>query len=62
MDVRKIIASAYVNGIAVNGDLYRYNAQVVAAATSMGLLTTETPEGYARTYRPTEAGLAWLRD
>jgi hypothetical protein len=46
----------------VNGDYYRYNAQVVAAAASLGLLTTETSlEGFTRTFRPTQAGMAWCQ-
>lgn len=53
-----MLVEAYMNGIAVNGDFYRYNAQVVAAAASMGLLTTETREGsFGRQYRVTGRGL-----
>gem|GEM_PF-4672889 len=55
-----MLVTAYMGGIAVNGDYYRYNAQAVAAAASMGLLTTLTPEGYGRVYRPTQEGVAWV--
>lgn len=60
--ITQVIQHAYIGGIAVNGDYYRYNAQVVAAAASLGLLTTETSlEGFTRTYRPTHAGLSWCQ-
>lgn len=57
-----VIVQAYMNGISVNGDYYRYNAQVVAAAVSSGLLTTQTTYGnFSRTYRPTHQGLLWVQ-
>lgn len=59
--IRAALVEAYVRGIFVNGDYYRAHAQVVAAAASLGLLTTETPEGFTRTYRPTQAGMAWCQ-
>lgn len=41
----------------------RYKGQEIAAAASMGLLTTEEPDGsYGRTWRPTMAGYLWLRE
>lgn len=60
--IRQVIQHAYIGGISVNGDYYRYNAQLVAAAASLGLLTTETHlEGFTRIYRPTHAGMGWVQ-
>lgn len=58
----RVILEAYTYGIAINGDSYRYNAHAVSAAASMGLLTTQTHEGFTRHYRPTLAGMAWVQE
>lgn len=57
-----VVAEAYICGISVNGDFYRANAAAVAAAASMGFLTTRTVDGYGRVYRPTLAGMAWVQE
>lgn len=55
-----VINKAYMDGIAINGDFARYNAQVIAAAASRGLITSCTPEGlYGRIWRPTQSGMLW---
>jgi hypothetical protein len=57
-----VINRAYMDGIAVNGDWARYNAQALAAAASRGLITTLTGEGhYGRIWRPTYGGIVWVQ-
>lgn len=58
----RVIVEAYINGIYVNSDYYRAHAQEVAAAASLGFLTTETPEGFGRVYRPTASGMVWVQN
>ena len=61
-ELDRVITEAYVYGIAVNGDYYRYNAQQVAAAVSLGYLTTQQESGvFGRTYRPTYSGMFWVQ-
>jgi hypothetical protein len=57
-----LITLAYMDGIAVQSNVARSNAANVAAAASLGLLTTEDPMGnFTRTWRPTMDGLLWVR-
>jgi hypothetical protein len=44
----------------VQSNFARERAQAVAAAASLGLLTTKTPDGYGRTWRPTLVGQLFL--
>lgn len=58
-----MICEAYTDGIAVQSNRARYRGQEIAAAASMGLLTTEEPDGsFGRVWRPTSAGYLWLRE
>jgi hypothetical protein len=61
-DLDTVINKAYMDGIGINGDWARYNAQVIAAAASRGLITTETSAGqYGRVWRPTYEGIVWVQ-
>lgn len=60
--IDRVILESYTYGIAINGDFYRYNAHAVSAAASLGLLTTETHEGFTRHFRPTYEGMAWIQE
>jgi hypothetical protein len=58
-----LLVVAYLNGITVQSNLARYKGQQIAAAASMGLLTTEEPDGsFGRTWRPSAAGYLWLKE
>lgn len=58
-----VLTGAYMDGISVQSNAARTYADAVAAAASMGLLTTETAEGtYGRIWRPTGAGYLWIRE
>lgn len=53
---------AYMDGITVQSDYARRNAAVMAAAASMGLLTTEGFDGsFGRVWRPTYDGYLWVK-
>lgn len=58
-----LLSSAYLDGIYLQSNLARVMSDVVAAAASMGLLTTENPDGtYGRVWRPTVDGYLWVRE
>lgn len=59
----ELLCVAYMDGIAVQSNMARSHAGLVAAAASMGLLTTETHEGsFGRTWRPTQDGYLWVQE
>ena len=63
-ELDRVITEAYLYGIAVNGDYYRYHAQEVGAALSLGYLTTRNCDGtgaFGRVYRPTYSGILWVQ-
>lgn len=54
---------AYMDGIAVQSNLARSKAAELAAAASMGLLTTEGADGsFGRVWRPSGAGYLWVKE
>lgn len=57
-----VLQLAYENGIAIQSDAARLNGQTVAAAASLGLITTRTHEGFGRRWRPTAKGLAFYEE
>jgi hypothetical protein len=59
----EVVIKAYMDGISIQSDWFRYNAQLVAAAASMGFISTKTTNGFfGRTWRPTHAGMRWLHE
>jgi hypothetical protein len=57
-----VIQMAYMDGIYLQGDFARSCADVMACASSMGLITTENPDGsYGRVWRPTHVGYLWIK-
>ncbi len=57
-----VLNRAYNEGMTVQSDFARQNAQGVAAAASMGYLTTAYGGGYGRVWRVTGLGLKWLEE
>lgn len=59
----ELLSLAYLDGIYLQSNLARALADTVAAAASMGLLSTENPDGtYGRVWRPTVDGYMWVRE
>lgn len=56
-----LVVEAYVRGITVQSNTARQKASEVAAAASMGLVTTELLGACTRTWRPTVKGLAFVQ-
>jgi hypothetical protein len=49
--------------MAIQGNDARRNADIVAMGASMNLITTQIgPQEYARSWRVTTRGLAWLNE
>ena len=60
--IDQIIQVSYMGGIAIQSDYARQKASAVAAAASLGLITTEESDGtYGRVWRPTHCGFLWLK-
>lgn len=58
-----VVTVAYMGGFAVQSNYARSFSSEVAAAASMGLITTENIDGtYGRIWRPTTDGLLWCRE
>lgn len=52
-----------MNGLSVAANRARTEAAALAAAASLGLLTTENADGsFGRVWRPTTAGYLWVRE
>lgn len=57
-----LISLAYMDGVFIQSNYARTCPEVLACAASMGLLTTENPDGsYGRIWRPTHEGYLWLK-
>lgn len=54
-----VLHLAYEDGLKLQSNTARQYAQTIAAAASLGLLTTYTVEGFGRTWRPTHKGMEW---
>lgn len=57
-----VIEEAHNAPFSVQSDYARSKAQWVAAAASMGFITTECPAGYGRRWRTTIDGLLFLKE
>ncbi len=57
--VLRVVEEAYLSagGLKVASNFAREHAQAVAAAASMGFITTAEGEGYGRTWRATGKGI-----
>lgn len=55
-----ILDSIHTRPLAVQADYARSRALWVAAAASLGFISTTTPAGFARTWRVTSRGLRFL--
>lgn len=59
----EVVLEAYLGGFSVQSNFARENAQEVAAASSIGFISTlEAPDMYGRTWYITGPGLQHLRD
>ena len=47
-------------GVSIQSDWSRLNALAVSAAASLGLITTESSEGFGRVWRVTFKGIVYL--
>ncbi|MBB4039133.1 hypothetical protein GGR34_000768 [Microvirga flocculans] len=59
----EVILEAYRRGFTVQSDYSRSNAEYVAMAASIGLISTRLYGNvYSREWRPTVKGLVWLEN
>jgi hypothetical protein len=59
----EVVREAYLGGFAVSSNFAREKSQEVAAAASIGFISTlEAPDVYGRTWHITGSGLQHLRD
>jgi hypothetical protein len=59
----EVVHQAYLGGFSVSSNFAREKAQEVAAAASIGFISTlEAPDMYGRTWHITGPGLQHLRD
>lgn len=54
------VNECFVSPVSVQSNFARTYAFELGVAASLGLVTTETSEGFSRQWRPTSGGLAWL--
>lgn len=54
------VNECFVAPVSVQSNFARTHAFELGVAASLGLVTTETAEGFSRQWRPTVAGLSWL--
>ena len=59
-NVADLVSTVRYDHLAIQADWARKCAVEVAAAASLGLITTETPEGFGRVWHVTAKGIAWL--
>lgn len=58
-----VLEQAWMWGFDVQSNFFRTNAQLVAMAATLGLITTMTPKGFGKTWRITLKGLdTWLSE
>jgi hypothetical protein len=57
--VLDVLDRARYSRLAIQSDWARMNGTAVAAAASLGFITTETRTGFGRVWRPTASGLAF---
>ena len=55
-----VVSLAHYDRLSIQGDYARKFATELSAAASLGFVTTETPEGFGRVWRPTSKGIQWL--
>lgn len=58
----EVITEAFSRGISVQSDFARGNAAYVAAAASLGLITSRSGSEFGRVWRVTVKGLEYLQD
>lgn len=59
-EVENIVHLARYETLTVQSDWARRRSRALAAAAVLGLITTETPEGFGRVWRVTAKGIQWL--
>jgi hypothetical protein len=61
--LRGVLEEAYRGCFTVKSDFARSNAELVACAASLALITTQTsPVSFGRDWRVTAKGLRWLNE
>lgn len=58
----RVVKVVYDDPLSVQSDLARAQAQWVAAAASLGYITTESPDGFGRRWRLTADGIYALKE
>lgn len=58
----RVVKVVYDDPLSVQSDLARSQAQWVAAAASLGYITTESPDGFGRRWRLTVDGIYALKE
>lgn len=60
--VSSVLHECLHSPVSIQSNFARTHAFEFGVAASLGLITTETPEGYSRQWRCTVAGLSWIYD
>lgn len=58
--VANVVSLAHYDRLSIQGDFARKFATELSAAASLGLVSTETPDGFGRVWRATAKGILWL--
>lgn len=62
-EVHAIVTKAFMQGFSTKSDFARENADWVAMAACLGLISTSVPNrGFGRTWRVTESGLRMIKE
>lgn len=57
-----VVLESYISGITVQSNTARVKAPVVAAAASLGFITTQVGAEFGRVWRPTQVGLKFFME
>lgn len=61
-DLQAVVTRVYVKGLAIQSDFARRNSAVLAAAASLGLITTVAEGHFTHRWRPTVKGLRFVQE
>lgn len=57
-----VLNECHVYHVSISSNFARKYAFELGLAASLGLITTETAEGFSRQWRPTATGLDWMQE
>lgn len=60
--VSMVVHECFSSPVSIQSNFARVNAFELGVAASLGLISTQTLDGYSRQWRVTTSGLAWIYD